>query len=215
VDDAIATGLQALAARFKHHPSITQISGHVWQTKTTTESDDEQDHVEYWHKMYPALNVETAEYLFKFSDNYFQIPCFFMFAIGDYFVSQSWTDEELKAHVEGMKDMPGVLCGVKDVPWPKATCALTCKKRAKLVAKLVYDVLNYTNACGESVNIEELKNVANDIKMLPLSELLMSMKQSRIVVAADQGNKEHKAALIVTFVEHLFNDVIDAAESEK
>lgn len=41
----------------------------------------------------------------------------------------------------------------------------------------------------------------------------MAMKRSRIVVAADRNSMENKAALVVTFVEHLFSDVIEPSAS--
>lgn len=53
------------------------ILDHVCAAATVARSVDENDdvdNVDYWQKKYPALNAETAAYLFKLSNNDDLIP---------------------------------------------------------------------------------------------------------------------------------------------
>jgi len=91
------------------------------------------------------------------------------------------------------------------------TGEMTPKKRAKLLARLTTDVVDY--ACS-NVSVHNLKHTAEMFQFLPLQEIKMEVEQAGITIA-DPKKKNDKATLVVALVEHIYDDVIEPAESKQ
>ena len=213
-DAAISAGVKDLAARFRRNHSIPSIPNNIYEK--AHESIPQELHedpygtedldLDYWLEHYPNLDKYTAKALLEKSDNDRFSPIY-MFAIGAYFVSQSWTDGELKQWYEGFNEVGGTVSIDSARPtWPPKTKSgkLAPTKRAKLIARLTWDVMNYSMSCS---NIGDLEHTAGLIKNLSLQDLQVEADQAHVNVS----DRNNKAALVVALVEHIYSDVIEPA----
>lgn len=209
MDAAIAAGLKNLAARFLRNAAVPEVPDDIFTKANSSIPEDMQGpyefedlDLEYWLDFYPALDEVTAEALLEQSDNDL-FPNFGMMAFGAHFVSQSWTDAEFRQWYEGMNGLGGSHFALRRPAWPTAAGTLTRKNRAKLLAQLSWDVLNYSN--GGCVHRGNLEHTAGLVKELPLQELNMEADQAGINVA----DRNNKAALVLALTEHIYSDVLE------
>jgi len=156
--------------------------------------------LKHWKKSYPVLDRATATALYDISDMDGQPECY-MFAIGAHFVSQEWTDAELKQWVVGIRGANGL----GELTYTKKG-KLTAETRAQLFVALTTDDLE---ACHEVVGFHHMEHSANFAMTMPMQELK---------AAAEKAGVEHhdvidKAALVVALMEHIYDDVIEPVAS--
>lgn len=199
---AIQAGLEALATRFRTNNAIPSVPDDFLEKGHASIPQDIDDNfevldLEYWLGYYPNLDVTTAKALLEKSDNDL-FPNFYMFAIGEHFYSQSWTDAELIKWCQGVSARAR-----RELSSHEQGAMLTRTKRAKLLAQLTWDVLSYAQVC---TGAHDLKHTAGQIEKLPLDELNAAAEEAEIQVANQDSSK---AALVCALVEYIFSDVIE------
>jgi len=197
---SIDSGLKELASRFVQTPHIPEVPKRVTEQALESVQHNPDKYafkdLEYWHEKYPVLDLDTALALYDEADGDL-CPTFAMFAYGAYFVSQSWTDDDLQGWMKGVDEKY------------RRVRKMTAKKRAKLYAALTYDVISHSSV---SVGLSDLEDIAGMVQNLTLEELQMEMEKNGIEIL-DRKKKNSKAALVLALVEHLYADVIEPAAS--
>lgn len=205
MEAAIAEGLQKLKTRFGYNPAVPEVPDDIYEKANASVEecsdlyDFEDLEMDYWLDYYPFLDKVTVDALLQQSDNDL-FPNFGMLAFGAHLFSQSWTDVELQQRCEGMKGWGGPF--VNNRPTSRIVRKLTPTKRAKLLAELTWDVMNYSMGC---VHMGELEHTVKLTKPLSLDELLVEADQAGI----DIVDRDNKAAVVLAVVEHIYSDVIE------
>eukprot|EP00978_Attheya_sp_CCMP212_P009759 scaffold23241_cov56-Attheya_sp.AAC.3 len=208
LEEEIQVGLKDLAARFRPNPFVPPVPMSVWKDAMVLGNEEMYDYGELeetWSCHYPILDEDTALAVIALSDvgmaDHFPQSC--MLGVAAHFVSQAWTDDEFRQWFQGMRGMGGsFIRSKKDIlKWPAKTTKLTRKKRAKLLAYLTWDVLNYSS---DIVRIQNLEHTAMRMHMVPLQEMKMEAEKAGIAVASYST----RASLVLAVIEHIFEDVL-------
>jgi hypothetical protein len=209
IEDEIQVGLKDLAARFRHNPFVPPVPMSVCEY--AMELDDYGELEETWSCHYPELDEDTALAVIAKSDVGMgdQFPQSFMLGVAAHFVSQAWTDDELRQWFQGMLGMRGMrgwngsfISPKEDIlKWAAEKTRLTRKKRAKILAYLTLDVVGYSS---EHVRIYDLEHASRIMQMVPLQEMKMEAEKAGIAVASCPT----RASLVLAVIEHIFEDVL-------